>query len=426
MSTRAPLWGYLTAMAISVTGTRVSMIAIPWFVLTTTGSATKTGLVAFAEMAPLVLLQFLAGPLIDRLGARRVTLVCGSASVVVVGAIPVLHALDLLTFPALLVLVALAGSLRGPGDAAGHAMLPLVVEHAHLPMERVTGLTGAVERTASMAGAALAGALVALVGPTNALVVDAVSFGVAAVVLGLTTRMMRPAPVGAAAVGTVDTGPATPSSYAGELRDGWSFMRRDPILMGIGVMVAVTNLLDQAWSAVLVPVWVLDNGYGVEVVGLLGATFGGAAILGSVAAAAWAERLPRYRVYLVCFLVCGAPRFIALAFGFPLWAILVVGVVGGCAAGFLNPVLGAVLFDRIPAPLMGRVTSMNLAMSWSLIPFGGILGGLAVAALGVSPALLLIGAAYLVTTMAPAVQPRWKEMDVRPERVSPESAPLPR
>jgi MFS family permease len=410
MSARTPLWGYLTAMAVSVTGTRVSMIAIPWFVLTTTGSATRTGLVAFAEMAPLVLLQFLAGPLIDRLGARRVTLVCGSASVVVVGAIPVLHALDLLTFPALLVLVALAGSLRGPGDAAGHAMLPLVVEHAHLPMERVTGLTGAVERTASMAGAALAGGLVALVGPTNALLVDAVSFGVAAVVLGLTTRMMR-----RPAADTADTEPATPSSYAGELRDGWSYMRRDPILMGIGVMVAITNLLDQAWSVVLVPVWVLDNGYGVEVVGLLGATFGGAAILGSVAAATWAERLPRYRVYLVCFLVCGAPRFVVLAFGFPLWAVLVVGVVGGCAAGFLNPVLGAVLFDRIPAPLMGRVTSMNLAMSWSLIPFGGILGGVAVAALGISPALLLIGAAYLVTTMAPAVQPRWKDMDRRPE-----------
>lgn len=410
MSARTPLWGYLTAMAISVTGTRVSMIAIPWFVLTTTGSATKTGLVAFAEMAPLVLLQFLAGPLIDRLGARRVTLACASASVLVVGTIPALHALGLLTFPVLLVLVALAGSLRGPGDAAGHAMLPLVVEHAHLPMERVTGLAGAVERTASMAGAALAGGLVALVGPTNALVVDAVSFGVAAVVLGLTTRMMRPAPVEA------DAEPATASSYAGELRDGWSFMRRDPILMGIGVMVAITNLLDQAWSVVLVPVWALESGYGVGAVGLLAATFGGAAILGSVAAAAWAERLPRYRVYLVCFIIGGVPRFIALAFGFPLWAVLVVGVVGGCAAGFLNPVLGAVLFDRIPAPLMGRVTAMNLAMSWSLIPLGGILGGVTVAALGLSPALLLIGAAYFVTTMAPAVQPRWKDMDQRPDR----------
>ena len=54
--------------------------------------------------------------------------------------------------------------------------------------------------------------------------------------------------------------------------------------------------------------------------------------------------------------------------------------------------------------------------------FFGILGGVTVAAFGLSPALLLIGAAYLVTTMAPAVQPRWKDMDRRPER---EPAPAP-
>ena len=113
-----------------------------------------------------------------------------------------------------------------------------------------------------------------------------------------------------------------------------------------------------------------------------------------------------------------------LALGAPLWSILLVAVIGGCASGFLNPVLGAVLFERIPAPLMGRVTSMNLAMSWSLIPFGGLLGGVAVAAFGLSPALLLIGTAYFVTTMAPAVQPRWKEMDLRPEPAARQNAAI--
>ena len=411
---RAPLWGYLTALAISVSGTRLSMIAIPWFVLTSTGSATKTGLVAFAEMAPLVVLQFLSGPYIDRIGARRMTLTCSAVSAVVVGIIPLLHVLDLLTFPLLLVLVALAGAARGPGDAAGHAMLPLLVEHAHLPTERVTGLAGAVERTASLAGAAIAGGLVALVGGANALVVDAASFAIAGVVLAVTTRGLAPA--------TPDPLEAAATSYVGELRDGWSFMRRDPVLMGIGVMIAVTNLLDQAWSVVLVPVWARDSGYGVGAVGLLAATFGAAAVAGSVAAAAWAERLPRYRTYLVAFILAGVPRFVMLALGAPLWSILVVAVIGGCASGFLNPVLGAVLFERIPAPLMGRVTSMNLAMSWSLIPFGGLLGGIAIAAVGLSPALLLIGTAYFVTTMAPAVQPRWKEMDLRPQQRTAEPA----
>ena len=66
-----PLWGWLTAEAISLTGTRVSMVALPWFVLTTTGSPTKTGLIALFELTPMVLLKVLGGPLIDRFGRVR-------------------------------------------------------------------------------------------------------------------------------------------------------------------------------------------------------------------------------------------------------------------------------------------------------------------------------------------------------------------
>ena len=85
MSRRTPLVGFLLADAISLCGTRVSMIAIPWLVLTTTGSAAQTGLVAFAELLPLVVVQALAGPLIDRLGARRVAISCDLMSMVAVG-----------------------------------------------------------------------------------------------------------------------------------------------------------------------------------------------------------------------------------------------------------------------------------------------------------------------------------------------------
>jgi len=268
------------------------------------------------------------------------------------------------------------------------------------------GLTGAVERGASMAGAALAGGLVALVGAADALLVDAASFLVSAIVLVTTT-------VAAAVSRTDASAEGSSGGYLAELRSGWTFMRRDPVLMGIGVMVAVTNLLDAAWSAVLVPVWARDGGHGVEAVGVLGATFAAGAIAGSVVAAAYGARLPRYLVYVVAFLIAGVPRFVVLALDSP-WAVVIpVAVAGGFASGFLNPLLGAVLFERTPAPLMGRVTAMNIAMSWSLIPFGGILGGVLVTGFGIAPALLVVGAAYFVTTMVPAVQPRWRELDDR-------------
>ena len=87
---------------------------------------------------------------------------------------------------------------------------------------------------------------------------------------------------------------------------------------------------------------------------------------------------------------------------------------GGFASGFLNPILGAVIYERIPAPLVGRVTSLTTAMCFALMPLGGLLGGLLVSGWGLTPAMLAIGAAYFVITMAPAFDPRWREMDDRP------------
>ena len=171
MSRRTPLVGFLLADAISLCGTRVSMIAIPWLVLTTTGSAAQTGLVAFAELLPLVVVQALAGPLIDRLGARRVAIACDLMSMVVVGLIPLLHLGGQLSFPVLVALVAVAGGLRGAGDGSKHAFVPALARGAEVPLERVTGLASAVERTAMFAGAAMAGALVAFGGAANALIV---------------------------------------------------------------------------------------------------------------------------------------------------------------------------------------------------------------------------------------------------------------
>lgn len=415
---RLPLRGWLLAEAISLTGTRVSMVAIPWFVLTTTGSATQTGLVAFAEMAPLVALKALAGPLVDRVGARRVAVAADLGSFVAVGLIPLLHVAGLLSFPVLLVVVAVAGALRGPGDGAKHAMIPALVEHADVPTERATGLASTIERTASMAGAAIAGVLVALVGPTTALALDAVSFLISALVLMATTGALR-RPVEA---GAVHEDEADETPYLHRLREGWRFLRRDPLLLGLSLMVAVTNLFDQAYVAVLVPVWARETGGGAAAVGTLFAVFSGAAIGGAALASAFATRLPRYTTYLVAFLICGSPRFVVLALESPLWVVLGLAAVSGFGAGFINPVLGAVIFERIPAHLVGRVSALNSALCWSLIPFGGLVGGLLVGGLGMAGAMLACGAAYLAATMLPALQPRWREMDRRPARHPVEAA----
>ena len=407
MRSRTPLYGWLTSDAISIGGTRISMIALPWFVLVTTGSPTKTGLVALAEMLPLVLMKVLGGPIIDRLGARRVAIACDLGSVVAVGAIPLLHQAGHLSFPGFLALVAVAGALRGPGDAAKYALVPALVARGGVSTERATGLHGAVERTASMVGAAGAGVLIAAIGPANAILVDAASFAASAAVLAWSTRGLgRPAPVA----------PDEPEApYRRRLREGWDFLRHDRLLLGITIMVALTNLLDLAWASVLMPVWGKETGGGAAAIGAVFAIWAGASALGAGCAAAWGDRLPRYKVYLVAFLVTGLPRFVVLALGAPLLVVLAFCVVGGFASGFLNPVLGAVILERIPERLVGRVTSLSTASCYALMPFGGVLGGALVSGFGLGAALLLVGVAYFAVTMLPAVDPRWRDMDRRPD-----------
>jgi MFS family permease len=414
---RLPLYGWLTAEAVSLLGTRVSMIAIPWLVLVTTGSATRTGLVAAVELTPLVIFKATGGPLVDRVGPRRMAITADLLSMLAVGLIPLLHRADHLTFPALLALVAVGGALRGPGDAAVSAMIPGLVARAEVPFERATGLGSAIERGATMIGAALAGGLVATIGAADAVAVDAVSFGVCAVILLVTTRGLDT--LGEKhAVDQQDEGLVT-TSYVGELRDGWNFLRHDAVLLSLCVMIAVTNLLDLAWSAVLLPVWARESGAGVGVLGLVFSVWGGASMVGSFVAAAYGPRLPRFQTYVVAFLVTGLPRFVLFALGVPLWAILAMCVVGGGASGFLNPVLGAVEFERIPPALVGRVTALNSALCWSLMPLGGVLGGVLVSGVGLDPALLVIGLCYFAATMAPALLPRFRDMDrpVRPQPV---------
>lgn len=391
LTSRKPLVALMTAQAMSIAGTRFSTVAIPWYVLTTTNDPVLAGMVALVEMLPLVIARALGGPLIDRLGARTVSLLCDPVSIVVVALIPLLGSWNLLSLPALFAIVGVLGALRGPSDQAKYSLTPDVAAAAGMPLERATGIGGAVERLGSVAGAAVAGTLVVLFGAPMTLAFTAAALAVA---------------VGCMAFGIPAT-PRPPRSqhpqafrgYRDDLAAGWRFLSNDPVLVGITMMLAVTNLLDQAYVSVLVPVWAQHSGYGAQGVGVVLAVFAGFSFIGSATAAALADKLPRLMVFGVAFFLMGLPRFLALGLNLPTVTLFSVLAISGLASGFLSPVLGAVLFERTPADLRGRVTSLNAALCWSGIPFGGIVGGAMVATIGLTPALLVAGVTYAGATM---------------------------
>jgi MFS family permease len=404
---KRPLVALLSASGISLIGTRLSVIALPLFVLITTGSPTRTGLVAFAEMTPMVLAQALAGPITDRVGPRRVSVLCDLVSGSVLALIPLLYALDRLSFGALLVIVAFLGLARGPGDGAKFVMAPLVAAATGQPAERVLGLEDGISRSASVLGPLGAAGLVAALGAPTAIAFDALSFLVAAVLVGVGV----PRSVGAAAAGHADDDPA---SYLARLRVGAAFVRRDGLLRSIVYMVGTTNLLDQALSTVLIVVWARSRGGGAGLMGLVAASMGAGAVIGALTAASIGHRLPRRLTFAVSFFLVSAPRFGVFGLGAPLWVVLPVLFVGGLGVGTINPILGAVQIERIPEHLRARVLSLMTSATACLVPFGGLVGGLLTDRFGISAALLTCGAVYTVATMVPVLRPEWREMDRRP------------
>jgi MFS family permease len=390
------------ATVLSTTGTRFSAIAIPWLVLTTTGSPVLTGLVGFAEMLPYVLAKGFGGPLIDRIGARRIAIWCDFLSTIAVALVPLLFWMGVLSIWVLVPAVALIGVLRAPADAAKQALVPAVAALGQLPIERVTGVIGAGDRLAGTLGAAGAGVLIAIIGSGPALLVNAAGFLLSGLVLivglpGHRTQLEKAV-----------------TSYRADLAAGWHTLRQDPVLVGLVAMIGVTNLFDQAYSLVLLPVWVREAGLDVTWVGILLATFSGSAIAGSAVAAAMGDRLPRLFLYTAGFLCAGPLAMGIYAVGAPLPVIIAILLLGGFAAGFINPIISAILFERIPTAMVGRVVALVGALTWCLMPFGGLYAGLLVDNAGIVIALGTTAILYLVATLTPLTVPSFRAME-RPQ-----------
>ncbi len=388
----------------------MSFLALPWLVLTGTGSATLTGLVACAEMAPYVGVQAFGGPLVDRLGAWRVSVGTDAIAAVFIGLVPVLSAGRLLSLPALAGLVAGAGAARGAGDCARNVMVPGVSEVAGTPLERTTGLFDGVSRAASLVGLPLAGVLVAVSSAVSVLAIDAGTFAASALlVAALVPKAVQPPP---------DRARPGETAYLRSLAEGFRYLRGDRLLLALAAMILVTNFVDQAGGTVLWPVWAHEIAHSSVALGLLGGAMGLGAVAGNAVVTWLGPRLPRRLTYAAGFFAGGAPRFVALALASSVAPVLAVVFVAGLGVGGISPIVGAVEYERVPRHLQARVLGAVGASAWAAIPFGSLAGGLAVSAFGVPPALLAAGAIYALATLAPFVFPVWRQMDRRPAAVA--------
>jgi MFS family permease len=402
-TSRVPLASLLAANAISIAGNRLTMLAIPWFVLQTTGSVSQTGLVGFFSLLPFVLSAGLGGALVDRLGYRRMSIVADLASGVSVLSIPLLYHTVGLPLAALLALVATGALLDAPGQTAREAILPQLVDRAGTTIERGASLLDGVSRGAGMVGAPLAGVLIAVLDPANVLFLDAATFGVSALLMRVFVDGSPPSP-----------GAVRSRGYVAELREGFAYLWHDRLVRAIVAMVVVTNMLDAGMAGVLSPVYadrVLDS---VVALGLMAGALSAGAFAGTLLFAWRGHRLPRVKTLVLAFTLGGAVRFFVLAAEPGLVPILAWNVIAGVGIGAVNPIFGTLQYERVPERLRGRVFGAVTAGVLAAAPFGALLAAGCVELLGLRATLIAFGTVYAACTLSPLVLPAWRDAGRRP------------
>ncbi|GIH09046.1 putative drug antiporter protein precursor [Rhizocola hellebori] len=377
-------------------GSRMTLFAIPWLVLVTTGSPVQVGLVTAAETLTYVISGVLAAPLQDRLGDRVTSIGSDLGSVAALAAIALFGQTD---FTLLMVLAAVLGTLRAQADRSKVTMLAPMMDVAGADYARVAAIRESVLRSSTLLGSALAGVVIVFFGAIGGIWIDAASFAVAAVLVKI---------VAAPPVAVAEEKPP----YFAALSEGFAMFRHDRLLRAVTGMLFFTNLFNQASTVVFIPLWVLSNMDDPAALGAVATAYAVGIIAGSFVVAWLTPILKRYPMLVTGYLIGGAPRFLVLALSDNLTVVVVVWLVSGIAMSSLNPTVAAMVYHRTPKKMLARVGGIITAVAFGGVPLGGIIGGLLVESLGLVDAILIATAAYFMASLSPVFGYHlWREID---------------
>jgi MFS family permease len=349
----------LTAEAVSSTGSAMTFVALPWFVLVTTGSPTKMSVVLAAEILPMALLGIPSGSVVARLGARTSMLVSDIVRAPLVALIPLLHWTGHLTFPLLVLIVFLLGIFMAPYAASQRSIIPEVLGEDEKAVAKASGLFGGAQHLPIVIGPSIAGALIAWVGTAPLLVVDAATFLFAFVVVLSLVRGGRP---------------VVHDDESRGVMAGVRYLMRDRLL---GSFSLITIVIDGAANGISVAVPLLAyTRYHRDphVAGWIFTAFGIGAIIGSVLVMKLLDRFAPLKLASFGIVAATLPLWIVVA---PVsWPVVGVAVVlCGLFVPMINaPVMG-MLTTRPPAALRAKVMTAVLAASGSGGPLGRLIIG---------------------------------------------------
>jgi len=377
------LWG---ALAISLTGDGIWLVAIAFQVIELGGGPVQLSLVAGAFSVGMLAFLLVGGVVADRLPRRRIMLTADlvrAAFVLVAAGLSLSGEIELWH-------LALAGFVVGAGEAffipAYTGLLPRLLPERELLA--ANGLEGMLRPIAEYAaGPALGGLAVALLSPGAAILIDGLTFVGSAACLTVIRIHGRP---------ERDLGESGLAAAIADLREAGRYVRATPWLWATLAFALIAVLALIGPIDVLIPFAVKERlGGGASEYGLLLTAFG----VGAAAGALWVASRPMPRRYLsVLLLVWGIGTLPIATVGLAneLWVMYVGMVVVGATSGIGDVIWGTLLQRRVPDELRGRVSSLDFFVSLALLPLSVALAGPAADAFGLTTV-------FIVAAVVPAV-----------------------
>jgi MFS family permease len=436
----AKLW---TASTISLFGTQVSQLAIPVIaVLILKAPPFEVALLGTFEFLPFLLFTLPAGVWVDRLSRRRILISGDLGRAALLATIPIAYTFGALTIWQLYVVGFLMGICTVFFDVADQSYLPTVLERDELVDGN--GKLQAAFSTAQLLGPPAGGGVVALLTAPFAVILDAISYVVSAVLIFTIRRTEKPAPgatapavaaaeqmfespSGAASVAAEasvasETDPDRPSVRR-EVAEGLRFVLGHRYLRNIAATTGSSNLFSNILFSIF-PVYVYVNlSLTPDTVGLIGGGFGAGALLGAFIAGRAGERLGIGHTIVIS-IVIGALGNLVMPVASHDNALWLIGG-GGFLAG-----LGQVVYNVnqvslrqaiTPEPLLGRMNATMRFLVWGTIPIGQVIGGLIATVFG-THAAILIGAVGGLIAFLPVFFSPVRSLERIPE---PEAIPQP-
>lgn len=395
------LWSGST---ISLFGDGIYFVAIAWEVYRISSSPAALGAIGVAFALPQVLLLLVAGVITDRLNRRTLMLVASGTSAIAIGVLGLLVELDAEQLWMLIVLVAIYGTSQAFFLPASVALTPTLVPGELLP--QATAMNQLLQPLATnLVGPAAGGLIIGWGGTGAAFLVDSATFAVAVVTMTLMS--------GGAIKRAAEEGPERKASVIREARDAIGFVRSTPWIWAGLLSAAIANISLTGPLTILAPYVVKYSLHGsASDLGFILAVGGVGAVAASIFIAVTGT--PRRSVTWI-FVGWAASTLAMIPIGFVThaWQLMIISLVISAGLAVGNLIWFTLMGTLVPNEMLGRVSSLDTMISFSLTPISSALTGPAAAIFGVKETLIGAGLLGGTVTLATLLVPRVRD----PERM---------